>query len=87
MMAREISVGGCLFLLFFLGLFIVFNVPLQNILMKVFPKNDIIITIIEVCLFFILARILAHLFEPGVIKYLEESTRYIADALVDMLGH
>ena len=46
--ARVISVEGCLFLIFILGLFVVLNVPLQNILRKVIKGNDRLVAIMEI---------------------------------------
>ena len=82
LLAREISIGGCLFLLFFLVLFVVFNVPIQNILGKIFKENRKITTIIEVCFFLYFARLLAHWTEPLVNKFMDELTKYIVDLLV-----
>lgn len=84
LIAREISIGGCLFLLFLLGLFVFLNVPLQNILRKLFKGNNKVATIIEVCLFFLVARVLAHWVEPVVRKFLEELTKHMLDVMVDV---
>lgn len=81
MFTREISVEGCLFLLFALGLFLVLNVPLQNLLGRVFRMHDKAITIVELCLFLTTAGILTRLATPVVNGVLESGAVSSMDLL------
>lgn len=81
--ARVISVEGCLFLIFILGLFVVLNVPLQNILRKVIKGNDRLVAIMEICFILIVARIMARWAAPTV----TELIRRTADLIIDMLTY
>ena len=81
--ARVISVEGCLFLIFILGLFVVLNVPLQNILRKVIKGNDRLVAIMEICFVLTVARIMARWAAPTV----TELIRRTADLIIDMLTY
>ena len=87
LIAREISIGGCLFILYLVGLYVTLNIPLQNALKRIFRGNNMLVTVVEICLLFIVARELARWTEPGVTKWIEESTKSVVDILTDFWGH
>ena len=67
-LSRTISIEGCLFLMYLLGLYIVFNIPLENTLRKLFKRHKKISEIIQILLMLITARVLAWKTEPFVSK-------------------
>lgn len=81
LLAREISVEGCLFLIFILGLFIVLDIPIQKILRKVTKGHDKLAVIIEICFILIVARIMARWGAPIVTALIQHAVDFVIDML------
>ena len=82
MVARQASLGGCLFLFYFMIVYLVFSVPLDNFLNSVLKKHPKIIFIIEGLLYVQVAYLFAHWTEPVVSKYIRYCSEFIVDILV-----
>lgn len=85
--ARVISVEGCLFLIFMLGLFVVLNVPFQNILRKVIKGHDKLVAIMEICFILIAARIMARWAAPTATELIRRTADFIIDMLTYLFQH
>lgn len=85
--ARVISVEGCLFLIFMLGIFVAINIPFQNILRKVIKGHDKLVAIIEICFILIVARIMARWATPTVIELVQCTADFVIDTLTYLFQH
>lgn len=75
-LSRTISIEGLLFLMFLFGLYLAFNIPLENALKRLLKGHKKIGEIIEILLLLITARILAWKAAPFVSR--------AVDCLVEM---
>ena len=84
MLARHISVRGALFLIFLLGLYVAFNVPVENALRKMLKGHDKLVAFLELC-FYLIILIVARIMAGWVAPSVTASIQRIVDFLIDML--
>lgn len=83
MLARHISVRGALFLIFLLGLYVAFNVPVENALGKMLKGHDKLVAFLELC-FYLIILIVSSTVAQWAAPVVSEWIRHTAKNVVDM---